>query len=115
MPPPGRPRVSSEARPTRAENLADFEKFVGISGESILYVGDHIYGDILRSKKSSLWRTCLIVEELEAELRYTEAHGAEIRQLSEMELWRARLDDELNQRKLGLNLLDKEARQAAGR
>jgi 5'-nucleotidase len=88
-------------------NLADFERLVGIGGERILYVGDHIYGDILRSKKSSLWRTCLIIEELEAELRYTEAHTAEIRQLSEMEVWRARLDDELNQRKLGLNLLDK--------
>ncbi len=88
-------------------NLGDFERMVGIGGERILYVGDHIYGDILRSKKSSLWRTCLVVEELEAELRYAEQHAAEIRQLSEMEVWRARLDDELNQRKLGLNLLDK--------
>ncbi len=88
-------------------NLVDFERLLKISGDRILYVGDHIYGDILRSKKSSLWRTCMIVEELETELAYTEAHAEEIRQLAASEMLRARLDDALNQRKLQLNLLDK--------
>ena len=40
-------------------NLARFEELTGYRGENILYVGDHIYGDILKSKKASLWRTCL--------------------------------------------------------
>jgi len=88
-------------------NLVDFERLLKISGDRILYVGDHIYGDILRSKKSSLWRTCMIVEELESELVYTEAHADEIRQLAASEMLRARLDDALSQRKLQLNLLDK--------
>ena len=88
-------------------NLVDFERLLKISGDRILYVGDHIYGDILRSKKSSLWRTCMIVEELESELAYTEAHAAEIKALAAREMLRARLDDALNQRKLQLNLLDK--------
>lgn len=35
----------------------------------VLYVGDHIYGDILRSKKTLGWRTMLVVPELETELR----------------------------------------------
>ncbi len=35
----------------------------------MLYVGDHIYGDILRSKKTLGWRTMLVVPELESELR----------------------------------------------
>jgi predicted HAD superfamily phosphohydrolase YqeG len=35
----------------------------------VLYVGDHIYGDILRSKKTLGWRTMLVVPELESELR----------------------------------------------
>src|SRR5581483_4943176 len=74
-------------------NLLDFERLLKISGDRILYVGDHIYGDILRSKKSSLWRTCMIVEELETELAYTEAHAAEIQLLASRELLRARLDD----------------------
>ena len=34
----------------------------------VLYVGDHIYGDILRSKKTLGWRTMLVVPELETEL-----------------------------------------------
>jgi hypothetical protein len=88
-------------------NLADFERLVGIGGEDVLYVGDHIYGDILRSKKSSLWRTALIVQELEDELAYIDAHASEIHRLGELEILRARLDDEVNQRKLALNHLEK--------
>jgi hypothetical protein len=38
-------------------------------GERVLYVGDHIYGDILSSKLASTWRTALVVSELEDELR----------------------------------------------
>src|SRR5690606_24971362 len=34
----------------------------------ILYIGDHIYGDILRLKKDCNWRTGLIVDEIEAEI-----------------------------------------------
>ncbi len=37
-------------------------------GEQVLYVGDHIYGDIVSSKLTSTWRTALIVRELEDEL-----------------------------------------------
>ncbi len=36
--------------------------------DEILYIGDHIYGDILRLKKDCAWRTALVVEELEEEL-----------------------------------------------
>lgn len=39
-----------------------------LHGERVLYVGDHIYGDIIRSKKDTLWRTALVLEELEDEL-----------------------------------------------
>ncbi|KAL6574320.1 hypothetical protein OROHE_001224 [Orobanche hederae] len=38
------------------------------SGFQVLYVGDHIYGDILRSKKLLGWRTMLVVPELEKEV-----------------------------------------------
>ena len=34
----------------------------------VLYIGDHIYGDVLSSKKKLGWRTMLVVPELEAEL-----------------------------------------------
>lgn len=34
----------------------------------VLYVGDHIWADVLRSKKALGWRTLLVVPELDAEL-----------------------------------------------
>ncbi len=88
-------------------NLAAFERMSGFSGDRILYVGDHIYGDILKSKKTSLWRTCMIVQELEDEIRYTESRREQISRLSEIELLRARLDDEVNHRKAHLNVLER--------
>jgi hypothetical protein len=45
-----------------------FEERLGIKGSNVLYVGDHIYGDILRSKKDSKWRTALVLQELDQEL-----------------------------------------------
>lgn len=43
-----------------------------LEGEDILYLGDHIYGDILALKKSCNWRTALVVEEIEHETLATE-------------------------------------------
>lgn len=40
-----------------------------VTGDEILYVGDHIYGDILRLKKDCEWRTALVIEELEDEIK----------------------------------------------
>lgn len=88
-------------------NLVQFEEFIGIGGENIIYVGDHIYGDILKSKKSSLWRTCMIVQEIEDEITYTDSRQGEIDQLSEVELVRARLDDEVNHLKTVLNSVER--------
>ncbi len=39
-----------------------------LNGDEILYIGDHIYGDILRLKKDCNWRTALVVEELGQEI-----------------------------------------------
>ena len=38
------------------------------SGAYLLYVGDHMYSDILRSKRTLGWRTLLIVPEIASEL-----------------------------------------------
>ena len=47
---------------------AKFAKDLGVEGDDIVYIGDHIYGDILRLKKDLNWRTALVVEELDAEI-----------------------------------------------
>ncbi|KAJ8386036.1 hypothetical protein AAFF_G00177250, partial [Aldrovandia affinis] len=42
---------------------------LGVKGKDILYMGDHIFGDILKSKKRQGWKTCLVVPELAKELQ----------------------------------------------
>ncbi|XP_060199683.1 uncharacterized protein LOC132628023 isoform X2 [Lycium barbarum] len=50
-------------------NVGHLHKLLSIESSSqVLYVGDHIYGDILRSKKVLGWRTMLVVPELEREV-----------------------------------------------
>lgn len=46
----------------------ELSRLAGVDGDSVLYVGDHIYGDVLRAKKHSPWRTVMIIQELEREL-----------------------------------------------
>lgn len=43
-------------------------ELLGVRGKDILYIGDHIFGDILKSKKQQGWQTCLVVPELSQEL-----------------------------------------------
>jgi HAD superfamily 5'-nucleotidase-like hydrolase len=40
----------------------------GLAADEILYLGDHIYGDIVRLKKACGWRTALVVEEMSKEV-----------------------------------------------
>lgn len=44
------------------------ENSLGIHGDEILYVGDHIYTDVSQSKLHLRWRTALICRELEEEV-----------------------------------------------
>jgi hypothetical protein len=49
-------------------NAKQFTDDLQLNGDEILYIGDHIYGDVLRLKKDCNWRTALVVEELGAEI-----------------------------------------------
>ena len=88
-------------------NLWDFERLTGFAGDKCLYVGDHIYGDIIRNRKASQWRTCFVVQELEREIEYIEAHLADVTRLEELDRLRAQLDDMINHHKQLLNALDR--------
>ncbi|MFH2071803.1 MAG: 5'-nucleotidase domain-containing protein, partial [Actinomycetota bacterium] len=50
-------------------NAAELEETLGISGDQILYVGDHLFADVHVSKALLRWRTALILRELESEVR----------------------------------------------
>lgn len=41
---------------------------LGYSGSEILYLGDHIYGDVVTIKKTCNWRTALVLGDLESEI-----------------------------------------------
>jgi len=49
-------------------NAAVVEESLGLSGDEILYVGDHLFGDVHISKAYLRWRTALILRELESEV-----------------------------------------------
>jgi len=76
-------------------NLAEFERMVGITGSNVLYVGDHIYGDILRSKKESSWHTAMIIPELDAEIAAYENCTEDLARQRALEEVRDRREDEL--------------------
>ena len=49
-------------------NCEVLSKLIGARGKDVLYVGDHIFGDVVKSKKVRGWRTFLIVPELNDEV-----------------------------------------------
>lgn len=53
-------------------NANQFTSELGLEPDEILYIGDHIYGDVVRLKKDCAWRTALIVEELDKEVKSLE-------------------------------------------
>jgi HAD superfamily 5'-nucleotidase-like hydrolase len=76
---------------------AGLMRLLAAPGEQMLYVGDHIYGDIVSSKLTSAWRTALIVSELEDELRRGAEQATQSRHLealrSELSTMGQRMDD----------------------
>ena len=65
------------------------------AGSHVLYVGDHIYGDILKSKKSLGWRTMLVIPELEHELTVQAASPTVAAELHSLRNRRDALDDQI--------------------
>ncbi|MBI3556850.1 MAG: HAD-IG family 5'-nucleotidase [Deltaproteobacteria bacterium] len=54
-------------------SAAQVERHLGLSGDEILYVGDHMFGDVHVTKNVLRWRTALILRELEQEIEVTQS------------------------------------------
>jgi HAD superfamily 5'-nucleotidase-like hydrolase len=65
--------------------LEGMMQLLNCRGERVLYVGDHIYGDIVTSKRESTWRTLLIVRELEEDFRNRAELTYEMEQFTELQ------------------------------
>ncbi|KAL6778220.1 hypothetical protein ACKKBG_A17375 [Auxenochlorella protothecoides x Auxenochlorella symbiontica] len=90
------PRPGGEARVFQGGSFHDLHKMLGVAaGSEVLYVGDHIYGDVLRSKKALGWRTMLVIPELESELQGLAERGGDMAELRRLRRMRDAVDDRL--------------------
>ncbi len=86
-------------------NLKQFETRARTSGDGVLFVGDHIYGDMLRSRKSTSWRTAMVVQELEHEITTTDRLKPRLVALDRLDARLNQLDAELNERQSAMRAL----------
>ena len=109
----GNPLAKSPAGPFQrgrvyaGGNIKEFQERARASGDKVLFVGDHIYGDMLRSRKSSNWRTAMILQELEHEVTTHDRLRPELGRLDRLDAELNHLDSELNERQAALRALQK--------
>jgi len=65
------------------------------SGADLMYVGDHMYSDILRSKRTLGWRTMLVIPELADELHQAQLAEEMQLRIHDLQATRADLDARL--------------------
>jgi len=78
----------------------ELERHLGMSGDQILYVGDHMFGDVHVTKDVLRWRTALILRELEDEVRAIAGFRATEARLGERMVHKERLEAESCQLRL---------------
>ncbi len=75
-------------------NAKLFEALTGYTGDEILYVGDHIFGDIKSSKDLFNWRTALVLDELEHEITMLEKQQPLLEKINKLFMEKEKLDEE---------------------
>src|SRR4051812_30909007 len=88
-------------------NVREFEERARARGDRVLFVGDHIYGDMLRSRKSSTWRTAMILQEMEQEIVVHDRVAPSVARLDDLERQLRHLDAEIADKQLVLRSLQK--------
>ena len=73
----------------------------------MLYVGDHIYGDVLRAKKESTWRTAMIIQEMDDELRVLREQALSFERADALEQMRDAVQDELREHQARLKRVER--------
>lgn len=96
-PRPGAPHLGGSA--------AQVERILGLSGDEILYVGDHIWGDVHVTKSVLRWRTGLVLRELETEVAALEAFAQADHELSLRMGEKEKLEGKLSRLRLDLQRL----------
>lgn len=94
-------------------NAAMVERYLGLDGAEILFVGDHVYADVLASKRVRRWRTALILREIEDELLALEAFAADQVELAHLMEDKARIEDAMAQVRLHVRRAEADAERGA--
>ncbi len=83
------------------------ERDFGVSGDEILYVGDHLWGDMQVTKRLLRWRTALVLRELEAEVEALAAFREQERWLAKQMEEKEALEAEVSWIRLALQRIRK--------
>jgi len=105
--PHGKATTLQRGRLYQGGNIVDFERLAGSSGDRVLYIGDHIFGDMLRSKKSTTWRTAMVIQELEQEIGLHERLAPRLARLEAVERRLPILESEVTQQQTQLRSLQR--------
>jgi len=87
-------------------NAALVESSLGVPGEKILYVGDHVYADVRVSKALRRWRTALVLRELEDELRALSAFAPKQEELARLMRVKEELEHRFSRHRLAMQRLE---------
>jgi hypothetical protein len=90
------------------------QEHLGLDGEQILYVGDHVYADVHVSSRVRRWRTAMVLRELEAEVRAESAFAPAQRELEQGMEKKRQLELEQATLRLALQRLEHGAAPPAG-
>jgi HAD superfamily 5'-nucleotidase-like hydrolase len=83
-------------------NAGLVEHHLGLAGDQILYVGDHLFADVHMSKNVLRWRTALVLRELEADLVAEDAFEPERARLQDMMAEKEEIEQAVCQARLEL-------------
>jgi HAD superfamily 5'-nucleotidase-like hydrolase len=78
------------------------EQHLGLSGDQILYVGDHLFADVHVTKNVLRWRTALVLRELEADLDADDAFEPDRERLQQLMAAKEELEFGVCQARLAL-------------
>ncbi len=82
------------------------EAWLGLSGDDILFVGDHVWADVKVSKSMLRWRTALILRELEEEIEILDGFLDRENELVRLMRRKERLEGRMDRARLELQRLE---------
>ena len=100
--PNGPSKFLAQGKTFQGGNWQHLHAMLETTGDEILYVGDHLYSDVLRSKRTLGWRSCFVVPELVEEMRVFHNNIPTFQKIMALRRMRDELDDYADQMRRGI-------------